>query len=777
MAARGGPPEAGVGLQPKVKNVIDIEADILEDKRPNIVPLFTKVGDLPPPPRGKRRTEQNDKERYNQFECDLEDKYFERIRLPRERQTIVRNHASMSAVLDEVTRSIDKYKGDPLIVCGLDTEKDGATIQLSIRLQNFDGKGYAFERNILIQMRSKNKRDVFAEGPPTKLKDFIQNGRLVFTGKSIKPDLEKTASVLGIDPSARDEFKYIELQELFDFTMHLLTGYHQAGCYLRVDHGCSKQENESRTCIGEVSLKTVCRFAWENYTLRKLATHRNQHNNFDEWEGPLSEEMEEYGALDSCVSLGSCYAIAEERFGLAPFHFMRKYGGPQDELSCYSLYRILAALDRDEVDSLDTENKGFARSLKAKVDGVIFRNVIDENRRWAYKRRLMTAELRKERAQKDYEWYKIPVLPKTLSSRPLKPSRTPAVPAENWNMEVDAPPPPPVAPSVDVVPEVAATEDAMPSYAGKGDDSPPPPPPPVTPPVAPSVDVIPDAATNDDAITLVEGNPTGDKGGKRNDEFLMDSEGLDVEDYEILVDWLNNFDAPSASGLSKTQKAPQPTIAPSSSSSSSSTLTSATPVTSSSSSSTLISTAPVTSSSSSTLTARKPFLLIPVAAPSSSSSSSSSPATGFKPPKSWTTQRGSRPVPLGRSSSSASPIVRAVEAMIRSEKQDFSLILKPHLTADIEESARFCHDALTRARLTSYEFFAAISLEQISGKFYDAKGQKVCDLYVQGDWHRDAVGNASSGPFHLHRPQHRILPTLPHGTAGFLHVIQGAHPG
>ena len=34
--------------------------------------------------------------------------------------------------------------------------------------------------------------------------------------------------------------------------------------------------------------------------------------------------------------------------------------------------------------------------------------------------------------------------------------------------------------------------------------------------------------------------------------------------------------------------------------------------------------------------------------------------------------------------------------MIRSEKQDFSLILKPHLTADIEESARFCHDALTR---------------------------------------------------------------------------------
>ena len=81
---------------------------------------------------------------------------------------------------------------------------------------------------------------------------------------------------------------------------------------------------------------------------------------------------------------------------------MRKYGGPQDELSCYSLYRILAALDRDEVDSLDKENKGFARSLKAKVDGdldIIFRNVIDENRRWAYKRRLMTAELRKEGAE------------------------------------------------------------------------------------------------------------------------------------------------------------------------------------------------------------------------------------------------------------------------------------------------------------------------------------------------------------------------------------------
>ena len=686
MAAQGAPPEAGIGPQAKQANLIKIEADVLEDKRPGIVPLFTNMKDLPPPPRSGRRNEQADKGRYNKFECDLEDKYFERIRLPRERQTIVRDHASMNAVVDEMTRAINKYSKEPLIVCGLDTEKEGATIQLSIRLQDFYGEGRELERNVLFQTRSKNGTDIFAEGRPLKLKEFLENGRLVFTGKAVMPDISKAAALLGIDPKVRDEFKYIELEELFDFTMHVLTGYHQAGRYLRVNHGCSDEKNKSRTCLGEVSLKTICRFAWETMTLRKLDGHRNQFNNFDEWKGPMSEELEEYGALDSCVSLACCYTISNDRLGLAPFHFMRRFKGPHDELCCHSLYRILEALDRGEVDSLEKENRGFAHSLKVKVDGDLdlhFCEVIDQNRRWAYKRRLATAELRKERAKKDYDWVRIPVLPATVRSKPMKPSRTPAVPAEDWDAEVDT----------------MATA-----------------PPPTAPLVTPAEDDVPVEATNDEAVKpgIEEDSAVvADLRVTRRDEFLIDVEGLDVEDCEVLLGGMYDYVGSAPLGKSpEKQSARQPVLAASSPPPSPPPKPRMVPVpapihsassTSCSSYASCSSNASFKSASSSALlppsistteptASHGPFVPAHISAPSCSSS----PITEFKPPRGLLARRGPRPTPLGRNSPSASRITRVVDEMIRARDQDFSSILRPFLTDDVEKSAEFCYEAVTR---------------------------------------------------------------------------------
>ena len=124
--------------------------------------------------------------------------------------------------------------------------------------------------------------DIFAEGKPEKLRKFLENGRLVFVGKSICGDIAKTASILGISTEIRDKAKYIELDQLFDFTLHVLTNYDQAHAFLRAT---VDERKNFWSCIGEPSLKTVCRLAWPEMTLRKLHEHRNHLNNFDEWDG------------------------------------------------------------------------------------------------------------------------------------------------------------------------------------------------------------------------------------------------------------------------------------------------------------------------------------------------------------------------------------------------------------------------------------------------------------------------------------------------------------
>ena len=164
---------------------------------------------------------------------------------------------------------------------------------------------------------------LFLKGFPTKLKEFFQIGRLVFTGKAVMADMTKVASLLEINLELRDNFKYIESDELFDFTFALLKGYDSARRFLRVDRGCSDEKQEFRTCINEVSLKTICALAWPDHRLLKSAEHRNQFNNFDEWKGNMGSDLEDYGVLDANVSLGSCIAITEYRLGLSPFFFLR----------------------------------------------------------------------------------------------------------------------------------------------------------------------------------------------------------------------------------------------------------------------------------------------------------------------------------------------------------------------------------------------------------------------------------------------------------------------
>ena len=434
MSAVGNPPDANAGAKGKNINRILIEADIWDDESPGIVPLFTETKDLPPLPRGKRRTETIDKQRYNEYEANLEDQYFERIRLPRERQIIVRNHAALE-VFEEMANAIDKHK-EPLIICGLDTEKDGATVQISIELKDFYGEGRPFERNILVQMRSKTGKDVFSEGRPTALKKFVENGRLVYTGKAIKGDIAKTTSILGIDPARRDQFKYIELDQLFDFCLHILTDYDAARNFLLADHSDPKVRKQWWTVVKEISLKNLCRLPWETMTVQKLHEHRNHLNNCDEWRGPMSEDLEEYCSLDSQVNLSACYAIAE-LYGLSPFHFMRCYGQPAGQLCTYAIICILEALADDKVHVLEQEGKDYAANLKAKLDGDLdlrFRRVIDVIRRWSAKRALAIADLKLEREMKKFTFHRCEVTHATEVGRPLRPFRK-VVAKEDWEMD------------------------------------------------------------------------------------------------------------------------------------------------------------------------------------------------------------------------------------------------------------------------------------------------------------------------------------------------------
>ena len=676
MPAVGNPPQADIGSAGKQINQILIEADIWDDESPGIVPLFTKTKDLPPLPRGKKRTETIDRQRYNEYEASLEDQFFERIRLPKERQVIVRDHKALS-VFQEMSAAIEKHK-EPLIICGLDTEKDGATVQVSIELKDFYGEGKSFERNVLVQTRSKSGTDVFAEGRPTEFRKFIEHGRLVFTGKAIKGDIAKTASLLGIDVARRDEFKYIELDQLFDFCLHILRDYDSARNFLLADLGDPKERKKWWTVLKEISLKNLCRLPWETMTVQKLHEHRNHLNNCDEWRGPMSMDLQEYCSLDSRVNLAACYAIVE-LYGLSPFHFMRRYGSPAGELCTYAIICILEALADDKLHVLEPEGQQYAANLKAKLDGDLdlrFRRVVDSLRRWAGKRQLLIAELKMEREGKKYTFRKCEVSHATEVGRPLRPFRN-VNPEENWGMEIadwdepvsDTPPPPPVPAKVEASPAPSATFVSV--GAMHDDDT--------------------DRNDGDDNDKSSDGRRSwrAPRSGlpETDEEISSGSEGIDVEDAAFVdadvffytyarcvppdADSLTVEAAPPSLPLASSSPSPpssSPPVAPPS-----------LPTPSSSSSS-----VPTPSSTASIVSFSTPL-----------SSSSSSPM--FKSPKSPSTRSDSRSTPVRLSSlraPSMPPVNRVVDKLIKARDHDFPAILSAHLPKDVEKAAEFCFKIL-----------------------------------------------------------------------------------
>ena len=93
----------------KDEQVIEVD-DFLEDQPADekyFVPLDTHLGELPERQRGDQPSDTNDEIRYIEFQYKEEQKYFERVRLAKEKWTIVRQHEEVDTVANEIIKAMD----------------------------------------------------------------------------------------------------------------------------------------------------------------------------------------------------------------------------------------------------------------------------------------------------------------------------------------------------------------------------------------------------------------------------------------------------------------------------------------------------------------------------------------------------------------------------------------------------------------------------------------------------------------------------------------------
>ena len=306
----------------RTTHVVYIDSE-MKDGPKHHPPLRTDLKELADPPE-RGRSEYNDKLRYDDYVFELEKKYFKRLRLPADRQTIVRTHRDVEVVVKEIRDAMDSA-GHENYYIGLDTEKEISTLQTSVLIKDYDGKGHDFERNVLWQIKTApytRCRNIFQEGFPAPLRDFLSDPRLVFVGKAIKGDLKYIADTFKISNDVRDKMAYIELDQMYNFFYNLLWHPDRAAQFLKANHDRARDVKQYWSVLGEVGLKTIVQFLHTGYTMSKRKRHRDQHNNFDEHRHALAPDESEYALNDSHLSL-MCALLFGEIMGVALRYFVR----------------------------------------------------------------------------------------------------------------------------------------------------------------------------------------------------------------------------------------------------------------------------------------------------------------------------------------------------------------------------------------------------------------------------------------------------------------------
>ena len=91
-------------------NVITIERDLWEDVNAGNFPLSTNLSDLEPHKKRFPRyppTDFSDRIRYNEYEARMEQEYYDVVRLPESKQTIVDNFDTANETCREMIEEID----------------------------------------------------------------------------------------------------------------------------------------------------------------------------------------------------------------------------------------------------------------------------------------------------------------------------------------------------------------------------------------------------------------------------------------------------------------------------------------------------------------------------------------------------------------------------------------------------------------------------------------------------------------------------------------------
>ena len=117
-------------------------------------PIDTKVEELPPLPRGK--FEYANDRRLDDFFHEYEMKSGERIRLPNDKREYVTSNRRMQEIIRETRRAMDE-NGSATFPCGIDQEKDVATLQISMLINDKLGEKPPFECNVVYQIRTARR--------------------------------------------------------------------------------------------------------------------------------------------------------------------------------------------------------------------------------------------------------------------------------------------------------------------------------------------------------------------------------------------------------------------------------------------------------------------------------------------------------------------------------------------------------------------------------------------------------------------------------------------
>ena len=124
---------------------VQVEEDLWYDDNDNIVPLETDMTQIPSHEKtfGTRlkRKKELDAQRYNPIEAKLELEYYEQITLEKEKQTVIDTYDVAESFFRHLVQVLDRCV-DRRVLVGFDTEKEFATLQLSLRVSFTEGDDY-----------------------------------------------------------------------------------------------------------------------------------------------------------------------------------------------------------------------------------------------------------------------------------------------------------------------------------------------------------------------------------------------------------------------------------------------------------------------------------------------------------------------------------------------------------------------------------------------------------------------------------------------------------